>query len=63
MSHSGPTRRTVLRTLSATAGTLATARAQSTGVTAKTVYGQVRGASKDGIVVFKGIPLTPAPSR
>ncbi|HUB78566.1 MAG TPA: carboxylesterase family protein [Bryobacteraceae bacterium] len=56
------TRRTALHTFSAALGTLAAARAQSSEtVTAKTVYGQVRGARKDHFVVFKGIPYAGSP--
>jgi para-nitrobenzyl esterase len=31
-------------------------------VVAKTVYGRIRGASKDGVIVFKGIPYAGSPS-
>jgi len=56
------TRRSILRSFSA-AGALAAARAQSpAAVTAKTVYGQVRGASYDGVLVFKGIPYAGSPA-
>ena len=56
------TRRTALRSFSTALGTLAAARAQSSeNVTAKTVYGQVRGARKDNVVVFKGIPYAGSP--
>ena len=54
-----PTRRGALRALAA-AGALATARAQSPAeVIAKTIHGQVRGARKDNVVVFKGGSRTP----
>jgi len=55
-------RRALLRACSAL-GTLAAARAQSSQtVTAKTVYGQVRGARHDNVVVFKGIPFAGSPA-
>jgi para-nitrobenzyl esterase len=56
------TRRAVLRTFSGAACALA-ARAQSTSeVTAKTVVGRVRGAKKDGVTVFKGVPYAGSPA-
>ena len=33
-----------------------------THVTAKTAYGQVRGASNDGVILFKGIPYAGSPA-
>jgi para-nitrobenzyl esterase len=58
-----PSRRTVLQAVAGAAGVF-TVRAQSASGAeiAKTIYGPVRGAHKDGVIVFKGIPYAGSPA-
>jgi len=46
----------------AVAAASAAKAATSTNVVAKTTYGQVRGASTDGVILFKGIPYAGSPA-
>jgi para-nitrobenzyl esterase len=70
-SRAGLDRRAFLGRVPLVGGALATsgafagrAWAQSDGgaTVAKTIYGQVRGARKDGVLVFKGIPYAGSPA-
>jgi len=48
--------------LAGSAMAAASAAKAANNVTAKTTYGQVRGASTDGVILFKGIPYAGSPA-